>query len=217
LTHLRQNEYQSNSRRKASNAVIHIKEDSHAVEASLIPFRRSAHDWICECGNNPVDEKKWWPGELGASDEQGGSGYITVQKRLEVAKLVKRGKIALLGHPYSNHMPLVPGRTFALTIPRGGTTTYGPLSWPGEGFKQTFYDEVAFGEIGQVGTQWDGLAHPSIRITGKPGWVDGDSFYNGVRSQVVGTARGFKKMGTEKAGGFFTRGILIDVAALKGI
>ena len=70
--------------------------------------------------NNPVQEK-WWPSELGADDEAGGTGYITAQKRIEAAKLVKKGKIALLGHPYSNHMPLVPGRTFALSIPRHGT------------------------------------------------------------------------------------------------
>lgn len=167
-------------------------------------------------GNNPVDEK-WWPSELGADDEMGGAKYITEQKRIAAARLVKRGKMALLGHPYSNHMPLVPGRTFALSIPSGGTTTHGPLNWPGDNFDQTFYDELVTAEIGQVGTQWDGLAHPTIRIKGVPGWKDGDYFYNGHLSQEVGTARGFKKLGTEKAGGFFTRGILIDVAALKGV
>jgi hypothetical protein len=67
-------------------------------------------------GNNPIDEK-WWPSEFGADDEQGASQYITPQKRIEAAKLVKKGKQALLGMPYSNHMPLVPGRTFALSIP----------------------------------------------------------------------------------------------------
>lgn len=167
-------------------------------------------------GNNPVDEK-WWPSELGADDEMGGAGYITPQKRIAAAKLVRQGKMALLGHPYSNHMPLVPGRTFALSIPSGGTTTHGPLSWPGDSFDQTFYDELVIAEIGQVGTQWDGLAHPTIRVKGVSGWKDGDYFYNGHLSQEVGTARGFRKLGTEKAGGFFTRGILIDIAALKGV
>ena len=81
----------------------------------------------------------------------------------------------------------------------------------------TFMDEMVTAEIGQVGTQWDGLAHPMIRVTGKPGWKDGDYFYNKNRLQDVETARGMKKVGTEKAGGFFTRGILIDIAALKGV
>ena len=171
---------------------------------------------LAHAENNPVDEK-WWPSEFGADDEAGGTNYITAQKRIEAAKLVKKGKMALLGHPYSNHMPLVPGRTFALSIPSGGTTTHGPLNWPGDGFDQTFYDELVTAEIGQVGTQWDGLAHPTIRVKGQPGWKDGDYFYNRNLSQEVGTARGFKKLGPEKAGGFFTRGLLIDVAALKGV
>ena len=50
------------------------------------------------------------------------------QKRLDAVKLVKNGKLAPLGHPYSNHMPLVPGRTFALTIP--SEPSHGPLKWP---------------------------------------------------------------------------------------
>ena len=165
-------------------------------------------------GNNPVDEP-WWPSEFGANDEMGASQYITPQKRIEAAKLVKQGKMALLGMPYSNAMPLVPGRTFALSIP--GAPTHGPLPWPGEGFAQTFMDELVTAEIGQVGTQWDGFAHPMIRIQGKPGWKDGNYFYNGVRLEDVETPRGLKKNGTEKAGGFFTRGILIDMAALKGV
>lgn len=169
---------------------------------------------IALAGNNPVEEN-WWPSEFGANDETGGSNYITPQKRIEAARLVKKGKMALLGHPYSNHMPLVPGRTFALSIP--GAPTHGPLSWPGKGFAMTFMDELVTGEIGQVGTQWDGLAHPMIRVTGQQGWVDGDYFYNKNRLQDVETPRGMKKVGTEKAGGFFTRGILIDIAALKGV
>ena len=164
-------------------------------------------------GNNPVDEP-WWPSEFGADDEMGASQYITPQKRIEAAKLVKKGKMALLGMPYSNHMPLVPGRTFALSIP--GMPTHGPLNWP-DGFAMTFMDELVTAEIGQVGTQWDGFAHPMIRVTNKSGWKDGDYFYNKNRLQDVGTARGMKKVGTEKAGGFFTRGILVDVAVLKGV
>ena len=165
-------------------------------------------------GNNPVDEK-WWPSEFGPDDQAGGTKYITPQKRIEAAKLVKQGKMALLGHPYSNHMPLVPGRTFALSIP--GAPTHGPLNWPGDSFSMTFMDEIVTAEIGQVGTQWDGLAHPMIRVQGVEGWKDGDYFYNKHRLQDTETARGMTKVGTEQAGGFFTRGLLIDIAALKGV
>ena len=92
-------------------------------------------------GNNPVDEK-WWPSEFGADDQAGAVKYITPEKRMAAVQLVKKGKTATLGMPYYNGMPLVPGRTYALSIPGGGTLTHGPLNWPGEQYDQTFMDEM---------------------------------------------------------------------------
>ncbi len=123
--------------------------------------------------------------------------------------------MTLLGMPYSNHMPLVPRRTFALSIP--GMPTHGPPNWPGDHFSMTFMDELVAAELGEVGTQWDGLAHPMMRVEGVEGCKDGDYFYNKKRPQDVGTPRGMKVNGTEQAGGFFTRGMLIDIAELKGV
>ena len=37
-----------------------------------------------------------------------------------------------------------------------------------------FMDEIVTAEIGQVGAQWDGLAHAMIRVEGEKGWKDGD-------------------------------------------
>ena len=166
--------------------------------------------------NNPVDEK-WWPSEFGAADEIGAASYITPQKRLEAIKLVKRGKTATLGMPYSNHMPGVLNRTFSITIPSGTGPTHGPFPWLNSSYGEAFFDAFVAGELDQSGTQWDGLAHGALHVQGVQGWKDGLYFYNGVRAQDVGTSRGFKKNGTEKQPGFFTRGILIDIAALKGV
>ena len=60
-------------------------------------------------------------------------------------------------------------------------------------------------------------AHPMIRITGVKGVPDDNYFYNGVRLSEVLSPRGLKKNGTQNVGSFFTRGILIDAAALKGV
>lgn len=168
--------------------------------------------------NNPVDEK-WWPSEFGADDQAGAVNYITPQKRLEAIKLVKQGKTLTLGMPYQAGMPLIPGRTFMLNIPGGGNPLHGPLNWQGDKFKQTFNDEFVAAEIGQVGTQWDGLGHPMIHITGADGIKDGDYMYNGKRLQDTWNGRGLKVNGTEYVAnvGFFTRGLLIDVAASKGV
>ncbi len=95
----------------------------------------------------------------------------------------------------------------------------GGHDWPGEHFDMTFMDELVTAEIGQVGTQWDGLGHPMIRIQDVEGWKDGNYFYNGHRLEDVGGPRGLQKAGTEHIAevGFFARGILINIAALKGV
>ncbi len=165
-------------------------------------------------GNNPVDEK-WWPSEFGADDQAGATNYITPQKRAAAAALVKKGEVATLGMPYHLRTPVFPGRLYSITIPGGGNPTH-DLAWSGEGYRQTFMDELVTAQIGQVGTQFDSLAHPMIQIRGKDGWQDGDYFYNGNRLQDIGSANGMKRLGTENVGSFFTRGIIIDLVKLKG-
>lgn len=182
--------------------------------ALAVPFVIGAFAATAIAGNNPVDEN-WWPSEFGADDQAGATNYITDAMRVAAARLVTQGKVATLGMPYSNFMPLVPGRTFALSILGG--PTHGPLNWPGDNFGQTFMDEMLTAEIGQVGTQFDSLGHPMIQITGVDGWEDDNYFYNGVRLSEVLSPRGLKKNGTHNVGSFFTRGILIDIAKLKGV
>src|SRR5262249_16442799 len=62
-------------------------------------------------------------------------------------------------------------------------------------------------EIGQVGTQFDGFAHQTI----------GDSLYNCFKQDQITTRTGFSKLGIENVGALVTRGVLIDVAGLKGV
>jgi kynurenine formamidase len=45
----------------------------------------------------------------------------------------------------------------------------------------------------------------------------GDSFYNCFKLGDIGTRSGFKKLGVEHVGGLMTRGVLINVAGLKGV
>ncbi len=166
--------------------------------------------------NNPVDEK-WWPSEFGPNDQAGATNYITPEKRLAAVSLVKQGEVATLGMPYHARMPLFPGRIYSLSIPGGGTPTH-DLAWSGEHYRQTFMDELVTAQIGQVGTQFDSLAHPMIKIQGQQakGWKDGNYLYNGQRLEDVGGPYGLKKNGTENVGSFFTRGIIIDLVKLKG-
>jgi hypothetical protein len=68
-------------------------------------------------------------------------------------------------------------------------------------------EELVVGEMGQVGTQFDGFAHQTI----------GDSMYNCCKVADVSTRSGFTKLGIQNVGAIVTRGVLIDVAALKNV
>jgi kynurenine formamidase len=68
-------------------------------------------------------------------------------------------------------------------------------------------EELVVTELGQVGTQFDMFSHQGI---------DG-LLYNCIKSDDIATRNGFTKLGVEKIGTLFTRGVLIDVAALKGV
>ena len=68
-------------------------------------------------------------------------------------------------------------------------------------------EEIVLSEIGQVGTQFDGFAHQTIE----------NSLYNCFKLEDIQTRTGFTKLGMENVGALITRGVLIDVAGLKGV
>jgi kynurenine formamidase len=119
--------------------------------------------------------------------------------------LIQAGKVYSLGRVYEHGMPLPGKRHFSLTIP--GSPTGGPTGKN----QEVYHDDLFSGEIGQIGTQLDGLGHVGVRIDGD------DYFYNGFRRSQFGTAYGLEKLGIENAGVFFTRGVLVDVAASRGV
>ena len=153
--------------------------------------------------------EKWWPSRWGAADEAGASNLITPEKVLDAVKWIKEGKVYRIGRVYEAGMPLFGARAFAVRIP--GSPTGGPFGQN----KLVYHDEFIATEIGQVGTQFDGLGHIGIQ-QGKDGDKNETRFYNGVTLQEMGDAYGLKKLGIEKCKPFFTRAHLIDVAGLKG-
>jgi kynurenine formamidase len=68
-------------------------------------------------------------------------------------------------------------------------------------------EEIVITEIGQVGTQLDGFAHQTHE----------NSLYNCFKQDDISTRGGFSKLGIEKVGAMITRGVMIDVAGLKGV
>jgi kynurenine formamidase len=146
---------------------------------------------------------RWWPSEWGPDDQRGAANRLTAEKVLEAKQLIRDGQVFSLGRVYEEGMPLTGKRHFSLTIP--GSPTYPPA-----GLNQgVFFDEMFSGEIGQVGTQFDGLGHAGVRFKGD------DYFYNGFKRTEFATPYGLEKLGVQNVGPMFTRGILLDVAASR--
>lgn len=147
----------------------------------------------------------WWPSEWGPDDERGAANRLTPAKVLEAVSLIEAGRIYGLGRRYEIGMPLFGNRHFSLTIPGLPTVITGAENGV------VFNDELVSGEIGQIGTQFDGLGHVGTEI-------DGDYvFYNGFKLSEFGTSYGLDKLGVENVGPIFTRGVLLDVARYKGV
>jgi kynurenine formamidase len=148
---------------------------------------------------------KWWPSTWGPTDQRGAANRLTADRVLDASRLIQTGKVYSLGRLYEHGMPMPGKRHFSLTIP--GSPTGGP-----NGKNQgVYHDDLFSGEIGQIGTQLDGLGHVGVRIDGD------DYFYNGFRRSQFGTAYGLEKLGIENVGVFFTRGVLIDMARHRGV
>ncbi len=156
-----------------------------------------------------VDRIPWWPNtEWGAGDQAGASNWITPDKILKAMTLVKTGKYYELGNIYEQNMPMSGARQYKLVIP--SFPTHGP-----EGpEKVVFNDELLTTEIGQVGTQFDGLGHPG-RVMKLPDGRETEVFYNGFTKEDMKDAYGLKKLGIEQIKPIITRGLLLDIASLK--
>ena len=148
---------------------------------------------------------KWWPSKWGAGDEKGAFNLITPENVMRALKVPKTGKIYRLGIPYSNTMPKFGSRNFAIHIP--GLPTGGVL-----GDNQIVWnDEFIVGELGQVGTQFDGPGHVGLMC--KDGVM---RWYNGAELATPANTYGFSTNGVAKLGPCITRGVLIDMVGLKG-
>ncbi len=159
----------------------------------------------------PIGEK-WWPNELwGEGDEAGSTNWYTKPEVVQRATAeADQGKVYRLGRPYESEMPLFGQRKFTLRIP--ASPTGGPFGSNGV----IWHDEFLATEVGQVGTQFDGLGHIGVALD-DAGNKDDMRFYNGFTVTEMADPYGLKKLGAEKLHPIVARGILIDVAGAKGV
>lgn len=150
-------------------------------------------------GWQPPKDAERCPSRWGAGDERGAANLMTPEVVLRAARLIQTGDVIELGYALHEGMPFYGDRIFSQQLKR----TNGPL---GSNMRSS-NEEIVTTELGQVGTQIDGFGHQSI----------GNSLYNCFEMDKVATRSGFSKLGIEKAGALITRGVLVDVAALKGV
>ncbi len=167
--------------------------------------------WVAGKAETPIGER-WWPHPMwGEGDEAGATNwYAKPEVVLRALAEADRGKVYRLGRVYEAGMPLFGNRSFSLRIP--GTPTGGPFG----ANRIIWHDEFLTTEIGQVGTQFDGLGHIGV-MAGGEGDKDQMFFYNGVTETEVGNAYGLKRLGTEKLLPIVARGVLLDIAGAKGV
>lgn len=140
-------------------------------------------------------------GRWGDDDERGTTNLVTPERLVSAAALVTEGKIFDLGIPFGPGGPQPGGGRINPVLLMSETGAGQDL--PGAFH---FADDYVFMPL-QSATQWDGLAH--VHYDGK--------LYNGFGADTV-TPHGAQHCSIDKqAKGIAGRGVLIDVARLRGV
>jgi kynurenine formamidase len=139
-------------------------------------------------------------GRWGEEDERGTVNLITGERLVAAARLVRRGKVFNLGIPLDENGPQSGMRINPVHLM---SETGAEQVFPG-GFR--YADDYIFMPL-QSSTQWDALAHV---------YYD-DRMYNGFPARDT-TVKGAARCSIDKqAAGIAGRGVLLDIAALKGL
>lgn len=153
----------------------------------------------------------WWPSRYGADDQIGALNEVTSRSVLQAAGLVSRGRVYDLSHVLDEHIPAFPGRSFRqyLTTPahqlNARRDDAGPQGGWGKNDVNWIVEQVS--ATSQMGTHVDGLNHLQI----------GDRLYNGHRLGDVVEEFGTNRLGIETLPQIVTRGLLLDIAATRGV
>jgi kynurenine formamidase len=164
-----------------------------AMTLGLTTAPSQAQSW------KPPAENQRCPSKWGASDVRGSMNHQKPEAVRKATQLIKAGEVIEMAHVLNASMPFFGTRRFDVHTKR--TFMNKPSNRRGSN------EEIVISEISQVGTQFDGFAHQSIEY----------SHYNCVKTEDIESRGGFTKLGMENVGTIMTRGVLIDVAALKGV
>jgi len=152
----------------------------------------------------------WWPSRFGPDDEAGALNEITAAKTLEAVSLVRRGVVHDLAHVPHADVPAFPGRTYRQCL----TTNYHQINrrheaagLDGLGRNSVNWIVEQITATQQMGTHLDGLNHLQV----------GDRTYNGYALADIVEDHGTNRLGIDTLPQIVTRGLLVDIAAARGV
>lgn len=139
------------------------------------------------------------PSRWGPDDRRGSMNLLTQERMRDAARLIREGRKIEIGHTLGMDMPFFGTRRFDVHLKQQFMNP--------QANRRGSNEEVIISEIGQVGTQLDGFPHQTI----------GDETYNCVNVPSISSRSGFTQMGIETIGTIMARGVLIDIAGLRGV
>jgi len=158
--------------------------------------------FVAWCPIFAAAQDDWYPSKHGADDTLGAINFLSPEKVVEAAKLVKTGKTYALGVVLGRETPAYAPRTFQLFAVGSGD---GSGATQGSN-KMTFNDDWVMTWLG-IGSQIDGLGHLGIN----------HRYYNGNHVSDFWDQEGLTKFGIHEIPPIVTRGVLLDIAGLRGV
>jgi kynurenine formamidase len=145
-------------------------------------------------------------GKWGPDDQQGTVNYITPEKVVEAAGLIRRGKVFSLAMPFDENGPQSGRGRMNPTLAMRRTGT----DFAAEAFETAsgigFADDMLTTSL-QAATHWDALAHI----------FDRGQMWNGYSAAEI-TSLGARRNGVQHLRDrIVTRGVLLDMARYKGV
>lgn len=148
-----------------------------------------------------MTQENW--GRWGSADERGALNHITQATTAAAAALVRDGRVISLAQPLSPKTPIPAHRAgIQHFLGRDGGDYAAGARRPG-GFQ--FAEDTVVMPL-HIGTHIDALCHA---------WYD-DQLYNGFPGAGTRSTSGATHCGIDRMGPIATRGVLLDIVALRG-
>jgi len=139
---------------------------------------------------------------FGEGDELGALNYLSAENVVAAARLIKKGRCYSLAVVTDQSTPAYGNRKYDIHVME--PALYAGATWGKS--KSNAIDEFIIAWPG-TGTHLDGLGHVGIDHT----------FYDGQTGHDVYDFSGLKRFGTHTLPPIVGRGVMLDVAALKGV